>query len=276
MSTLKSKITAAEKAIRKHAKGFRPKVGLILGTGLGSLAGSIKKTKSIPFKSIPGFGVSKVQSHAGNLLLGELGGKPVVAMQGRYHWYEGWSLAEVTFPVRVMKALGIETLIVSNACGGMNPNWDVGDLMVIDDHINMMGDNPLRGDNDDALGPRFPDMSAPYDHALSALAQSAALDLGIRMQKGVYVAVGGPNLETRAEYRMLRAMGADVVGMSTVPEVIVARHQGTRVLGLSVITDRCLPAALHPTELSEILKVAEVAEPKLASIVVNVLERMPS
>ncbi len=274
MSSLKSDIAKAAQAVKKLARGVTPKVGLILGTGLGSLAASIKNARSIPFKSIPGFGVSKVKSHAGNLLIGELGGKKVVAMQGRFHWYEGWTMQELTFPVRVMKALGVETLIVSNACGGMNPTWQIGDLMVIDDHINLMGDNPLRGDNDDTLGPRFPDMSAPYCPELIALAESCALDLGIRMQRGVYAAVGGPNLETRAEYRMLRMMGADVVGMSTVPEVIVAAHQGTRVLGLSVITDQCLPDNLHPTALEAILKVAAVAEPKLASVVVNVLERM--
>jgi purine-nucleoside phosphorylase len=203
-----------------------------------------------------------------------LAGKTVVAMQGRFHRYEGYSLQQVTFPVRVLRALGADTLIVSNACGGMHPLWAAGDLMLICDHINLLGDNPLIGPNDDALGPRFPDMSAPYDPELRALAREVAVQQGIPLREGVYVAVQGPNLETRAEYRFLRTLGADVVGMSTVPEVIVARHGGMRVLGLSIITDQCLPDALEPASLAQILAVARVAEPKLTAVVRGVMARL--
>jgi purine-nucleoside phosphorylase len=195
-------------------------------------------------------------------------------MQGRFHRYEGYSLQQVTFPVRVLRALGADTLIVSNACGGMHPLWAAGDLMLICDHINLLGDNPLIGPNDDALGPRFPDMSAPYDPGLRALAREVAVQQGIPLREGVYVAVQGPNLETRAEYRFLRTLGADVVGMSTVPEVIVARHGGMRVLGLSIITDQCLPDALEPASLAQILAVARVAEPKLTAVVRGVMARL--
>jgi purine-nucleoside phosphorylase len=215
-----------------------------------------------------------VESHAGRLLCGTLGGKTVVAMEGRFHRYEGYSLQEVTFPVRVLRALGAETLVVSNACGGMNPLWAAGDLMLIADHINMLGDNPLIGPNDDSLGPRFPDMSDPYDARLRELARAVALEQRIVLREGVYVAVPGPNLETRAEYRFLRAVGADVVGMSTVPEVIVAVHGGMRVLGVSIITDLCLPDALEPATLGKIIAVANRAEPQLTALVRGVLERL--
>src|SRR4026208_2330543 len=194
-------------------------------------------------------------------------------MQGRFHRYEGYGLAEVTFPVRVMRALGAQTLVVSNACGGMNPLWEPGDLVLLSDHINLLGDNPLIGANDDRLGPRFPDMSDPYDAELRALTRTLAADLGIRLREGVYVAVPGPNLETRAEYRMLRAMGADVVGMSTVPEVIAAVVAGRRVLGLSIIPDQCLPGALEPATVERIIAVARAAEPKLSALIRGVLER---
>ena len=254
--------------------GATPDVGIILGTGLGALAREIETKATIDYPSIPGFPKSTVESHAGRLLCGTLGGKTVVAMQGRFHRYEGYTLQQVTFPVRVLKALGAKSLIVSNACGGMRPDWSAGDLMLITDHINLLGDNPLVGSNDDRLGPRFPDMSAPYDRALGELARAVAQAKGITLRGGVYVAVAGPNLETRAEYRMLRALGADVVGMSTVPEVIVAVHAGLRVLGLSIITDMCIPEELEPASLEKIIAMANKAEPNLTAVVRGVLERM--
>jgi purine-nucleoside phosphorylase len=249
-------------------------VAIILGTGLGGLADEIDVEQAIEYNDLPNFPLSTVESHKGRLLCGTLGGKTVVAMQGRFHRYEGYSLQQVTFPVRVLRALGAETLIVSNACGGMHPLWAAGDLMVISDHINLLGDNPLIGPNDDTLGARFPDMSEPYDPALRALAREVASQNGITIREGVYVAVQGPNLETRAEYRFLRGIGADVVGMSTVPEVIVALHGGMRVLGLSIITDQCLPDALEPASLARIVAVARSAEPKLAAVVKGVIARL--
>jgi len=250
-----------------------PDVGLILGTGLGRLADEIQIEASVPYADIPGFVRSTVESHTGRLLLGTLEGRRVAAMQGRFHRYEGYTLAQVTWPVRVLRALGAGTLIVSNACGGMHPLWDAGDLVLLADHINFLGDNPLVGPNDDAAGPRFPDMSCPYDAELRAAARAVALERGLVLREGVYVAVTGPNLETRAEYRMLRTLGADVVGMSTVPEVIVARQLGMRVLGLSIITDRCLPDALEPASVERIIAVARGAEPALATLVRGVLAR---
>jgi len=250
-----------------------PDVGLILGTGLGRLADEIQIEASVPYADIPGFVRSTVESHTGRLLLGTLEGRRVAAMQGRFHRYEGYTLAQVTWPVRVLRALGAGTLIVSNACGGMHPLWDAGDLVLLADHINFLGDNPLVGPNDDAAGPRFPDMSCPYDAELRAAARAVALERGLVLREGVYVAVTGPNLETRAEYRMLRTLGADVVGMSTVPEVILARQLGMRVLGLSIITDRCLPDALEPASVERIIAVARGAEPALATLVRGVLAR---
>jgi len=251
-----------------------PEVAIVLGTGLGRLAAEIDTSVAIEYPDIPGFPASTVESHAGRLLCGRLGGKSVIAMQGRFHRYEGYSLAQVTFPIRVLRALGARSIVVSNACGGMNPDWSAGDLMLITDHINLLGDNPLIGPNDDRLGPRFPDMSAPYDAGLADLARSVARANGIALREGVYVAVAGPNLETKAEYRMLRRIGADVVGMSTVPEVIVAVHAGMRVLGLSIITDMCIPETLEPASLEKIIAVAGRAEPHLTSLVRGVLERM--
>jgi purine-nucleoside phosphorylase len=251
-----------------------PAAALVLGTGLGALAREIVVEAAIDYRDIPGFPLSTVESHAGRLLCGTLGGKPVVAMQGRFHRYEGYTLQQVTFPVRVLRALGATTLIVSNACGGMHPLWAAGDLMLIADHLNLLGDNPLIGPNDARLGPRFPDMSMPYDAALRAIAREVALAGGITLREGVYAAVAGPNLETRAEYRMLRWSGADVVGMSTVPEVIVAIHAGMRVLGLSIITDMCLPDALEPASFEKIIGVANDAEPRLTAVVRGVLERL--
>jgi len=251
-----------------------PEVGIVLGTGLGGLATAIDSPVVIEYAELPGFARSTVESHEGRLLCGTLAGKTVVAMQGRFHRYEGYSLQQVTFPVRVLRSLGAGTLVVSNAGGGMHPLWAAGDLMLMSDHINLLGDNPLVGANDDRLGPRFPDMSQPYDAALRELARAEARRQGIVLREGVYVAVPGPNLETRAEYRMLRAMGADVVGMSTVPEVIVAVHAGMRVLGVSIITDLCLPDALEPASMEKIVAVAMRAEPHLTSLINGVLERL--
>jgi purine-nucleoside phosphorylase len=266
-------IEAAAAVVRARF-GRRPDAAIILGTGLGRLAAEIRSEATIEYADIPGFPLSTVESHAGRLLCGTLAGKSVIAMQGRFHRYEGYSLQQVTFPVRVLRALGADTLIVSNACGGLNPLWSAGDVMLIADHINLLGDSPLIGANDDALGPRFPDLSMPYDTALRALARQVAATKQITLREGVYVAVVGPNLETRAEYRFLRAIGADVVGMSTVPEVLVAIHGGMRVLGLSIITDMCLPDALEPATLERILAVANTAEPKMTEVVKGVLQSL--
>lgn len=251
-----------------------PKLGIVLGTGLGRLAEEIHPELSIPYGEIPHFPLSTVESHEGRLILGTLSGTEVVAMQGRFHLYEGYDLSQVTFPIRVLGLLGVEILIVSAACGGMNPEWSPGEIVLLDDHINLLGDNPLVGSNLDELGPRFPDMSEPYDRGLQSVARAAAEEERIPLRSGVYVAVQGPNLETRAEYRMLRGMGADVVGMSTVPEVIVARHMGIRVLGLTIITDSCLPEGLEPVDVAKIIRTAKEAEPKLASIVRGVSARL--
>jgi purine-nucleoside phosphorylase len=260
--------------IQKRIKA-RPGIAIILGTGLGGLAARIEAPVVIDYSDIPGFPLSTVESHAGRLISGTLSGRSVLAMQGRFHKYEGYSLQQATFPVRVLRQLGAHTLIVSNACGGMNPDWAAGDLMLLADHINLIGDHPLIGPNDDRLGPRFPDMSDTYDAALRALAREVAAEQGISLREGVYVAVAGPNLETRAEYTMLRALGADVVGMSTVPEVLVARHGGLRVLGISIITDLCIPETLEPASLDKILAVAGVAEPKLTALVEGVVAKLP-
>ena len=259
-------------AVVRARTAIVPDAAIILGTGLGALGRAIDVEATVEYGDIPGFPLSTVESHAGRLLVGTLGGRCVVAMQGRFHKYEGYSLQQVTFPVRVLQALGARTLVVSNACGGMREDWNAGDLMLITDHINLIGDNPLVGPNDDALGPRFPDLSEAYDPALRALARRVAAAAKIALREGVYVAVAGPNLETRAEYRMLRQMGADVVGMSTVPEVIVARHGGMRVLGLSIVTDMCIPETLEPASLEKILAVAAAAEPSLTALVRGVLE----
>jgi purine-nucleoside phosphorylase len=251
-----------------------PSVGIILGTGLGALAAEITDRVEVPYPEIPHFPHPTVESHRGQLVCGRLGGKTVVAMEGRFHLYEGYTAAQVTFPIRVLKELGCRVLIVSNASGGMNPLHEKGDLVVIDDHINLMGVNPLIGPNDERLGPRFPDLIGPYDRSLQDLALKVALEANIVAHRGVYVGVVGPNLETRAEYRFLRGIGADVVGMSTVPEVLVAVHAGLRVLGFSIITDRCLPDALEPLKIEHVLAVAREAEGKLRTIVRAVLERI--
>jgi len=273
MPELYDQIQEAKAALEARWRG-RPRVGIILGTGLGGLAEDIRADVAIPYEEIPNFPVSTVHSHAGRLVCGTLGGKTVMAMEGRLHFYEGYTLKQLTFPVRVMKAMGCDTLIVSNACGGMNPQWARGDIMLIEDHINLLGDNPLIGKNDDRLGLRFPDMSEPYDHELLALAQCIALEEKISVHKGVFVAVAGPNLETRAEYRFLRTIGADVVGMSTVPEVIVGVHSKMRILGFSVVTDLCLPDALEPVSLQEVIAVANETEPKLRTLVRRVVAEL--
>ena len=249
------------------------KVGIVLGTGLGNLAQQIQAEATIPYGQIPHFPRSTVETHAGNLVIGTLNGVPVAAMEGRFHAYENYDPKQITFPVRVIRALGAEMLIVSNACGGMNPQYRQGDIMVIEDHINLLGINPLVGINDDRLGPRFPDMCEPYDKELINLALEVARQENFAAHKGVYVGVLGPNLETRAEYRFLRGIGADVVGMSTVPEVLVAIHCGMKVLGLSIVTDMALPDALKPAVVEEIIAVANAAEPKLTKTVCGVLAR---
>jgi purine-nucleoside phosphorylase len=270
MTGLFDQIQEAAAAVRAKWSGT-PKVGIILGTGLGKLAEEIRVEVTFRYEDLPHFPRSSAPTHKGQLVCGTLAGKTVVAMEGRFHFYEGYRLQAITFPVRVMKALGCDTLIASNACGGLNPQYARGDLMLIDDHINLLGDNPLIGPNDDRLGERFPDMCHAYDRSLLSLAAGIARDEKIRCQQGVYVAVAGPNLETRAEYRFLRTIGADVVGMSTVPEVIVGVHGKMRCLGISVVTDMCLPDALHPVSLAEIVQTANEAEPHLRQLVRRVV-----
>ena len=267
------RIREAARAVRARWGGA-PRVGVILGTGLGGLADAMEIEVAIPYEELPHFPATTVETHRGRLLLGNLNGAPAVAMQGRFHRYEGHALRDVVFPVRVMRLLGADILVVSGACGGMNPLWGPGDLVLLDDHINLMGDSPLVGPNLDELGPRFPDMSQPYDPGLRELAVAAALEERIPLREGVYVAVTGPQLETRAEYRMLREMGADVVGMSTVPEVIAARHMGMRVLAVVVITDQCLPDALEEVDVERIIATAEAAGPRLTRVVGGVLARL--
>ncbi len=251
-----------------------PTAGIILGTGLDGLADEVADAVTLPYESIPHFPKSTAPTHKGQLVCGTLAGKPVVVMRGRFHFYEGYSMQQVTFPVRVMKALGCSVLVVTNACGGMNPQYAKGDLMLIEDHINLLGDNPLIGPNDDRLGERFPDMCYAYDRELLALARRVALAERIPVQQGVFVAVAGPNLETRAEYRFLRGIGADVVGMSTVPEVIVGVHSKMRNLGISVVTDLCLPDALQPVSLQEIVHTASEADPKLRAFIYRIVAEL--
>jgi len=273
MEDLKKMINESVGFIRTRTE-ITPSTGIILGTGLGGLAKAIRKEIEIPYDQIPHFPVSTVESHAGRLLFGSVGGKRIVAMEGRFHLYEGYTAAQVTFPIRVMKALGIKTLIVSNAAGGLNPLFEKGDVVLITDHINFQGHNPLMGPNDDALGPRFPDMYNCYDKELRRLAGEAAREEKIPLREGVYVGVTGPNLETAAEYRFLRTIGGDLVGMSSVPEVIVARHQGTRVLAFSVVTDMGLPDALEPCSHEKIVAAAQTAEPKLSKLIEKTVERI--
>ncbi|MBX2944293.1 MAG: purine-nucleoside phosphorylase [Cyclobacteriaceae bacterium] len=249
-----------------------PEVGVILGTGLGNLfVKEIESPLVINYNSIPFFPISTVEYHKGQLIYGEVRGKKVLAMQGRFHYYEGYNLRQITLPVRVMKLLGVKNLLISNAAGNLNPNWKKGQLMLIDDHINLIPDNPLRGENYELFGPRFPDMSEPYAKALNSKLKQIAKEKKIRLNEGVYVPVMGPNLETRAEYRFLRKIGGDAVGMSTVPEVIVANHMGLPCCAISVLTDDCDPDNLKPVNLKEIVKVAGKAEPKLTALYVELI-----
>ena len=273
MSKLISNIKETLEVIRKHTSDTYP-IGIILGTGLGGLVKDINIKHQIDYEDLPHFPISTVESHHGKLIFGTINGKNVVAMQGRFHFYEGYTMQQITFPVRVMKFLGVETLLVSNACGGMNPQYRKGDVMIMIDHINMLGDNPLIGKNEDELGPRFPDMSEPYNFELIELAEKIALENQIKVQKGVYVAVPGPNLETKAEYRFLRQTGADVVGMSTIPENIVANHMRMKVLGISIVTDECFPDSLKPVNVEEIIAVAMQAEPKMTLIMKELIKRL--
>lgn len=273
MTAYKLQVDAAADAVRRRCD-LQTRIGIILGTGLGRLAAEIHPLETIPYGDIPGFPLSTVESHDGRLIFGHLKDVPVLAMQGRFHLYEGYSPQQVTFPVRVMAELGIDTLLISNAAGGMNTIYCKGDLMLINDHINLQGSNPLVGPNVPEWGPRFPDMSEPYDPELRRIAAQKALDLGLRLQEGVYVAVLGPNMETKAEYRFLRALGADVVGMSTVPETIVARHMGMRVMAISVVTDECFPDALQPVSLEDVVAAAGKAEPKLTAIMQAVVQEI--
>ena len=265
-SSLRQKVDAAVEAIRARTS-IVPRFGITLGTGLGNLAEGIDVDARIPYGELPGFPEASVTSHAGNLTVGSIGGQPVAAFEGRFHFYEGYSLEEITLPIRVLKALGVEVAIFSNAAGGLNPQFQTGDLMLITDHINLMGINPLIGPTDETLGPRFPDMSEPYDLRLVERLHEIALREQIHVHRGGYAAMTGPNLETRAEFRMLQVLGADVIGMSTVPEVLVAVHAGMKSVGVSCVTDMCLPDALKPVNVEEIIRVAGEAEPKMSLLV---------
>lgn len=269
----RSHIDQSLKVIRERTSSA-PSVGIILGTGLGGLVMEIEKEAEIAYDEIPNFPVSTVESHHGKLIFGSLSGKQVVAMQGRFHAYEAYSLQQITFPVRVMKFLGVKSLLISNAAGALNPKFKKGELMIITDHINLLGDNPLIGPNDESFGPRFPDMSEPYSRRLMSLAEKAASDLKIPVRKGVYAAMKGPNLETRAEYRFLQTIGSDAVGMSTIPETIVAVHMGIEVLGFSILTDECFPETLKPVSLEEVIAAANKAEPNMTAIMKEVVRRM--
>lgn len=273
MEDLKAKVIESVEFINQKSK-IKPKIAIILGTGLGRLAENIKGKEIIPYSKIPNFPISTVQSHSGNLVLGKLGNKEVVAMQGRFHYYEGYNLKEVTFPVRVMKKLGADIIIISNAAGGMNRFFKRGDLMLITDHINLFGDNPLIGPNDEELGPRFPDMSEAYSQQLIKLAKKIALKEKIRLREGVYAGLAGPTLETPAEYRFLISIGADAVGMSTVPEVIVANHMGMKVLGISCITDLAIDGVIVKTALEKILKTASDVEPIMTKLIEKVIKKI--
>jgi purine-nucleoside phosphorylase len=273
-SQLKQRIDATVEFLKGRTR-VRPRVAIILGTGLGSLPEGFEVDSTVPYEEIPDFPISKVESHANELVFGTFRGRPVVVMRGRIHYYEGFSMREVTFPIRVLRGLGAEVLLITSAVGGMNPTYSLGDLVLVADHINLMGGNPLIGPNDDTLGPRFPDMSEPYDRGLQTMVREVALENKIAIRPGVLVCVAGPNLETRAEYRFLRWCGADVVGMSIVPENLVAVHGGMKVAAMTVITDLCFPDALEPTEVSMILATASKAAPLLSKLISGVVSRLP-
>jgi purine-nucleoside phosphorylase len=268
-----AKLDEAVAFINRRIK-FQPQIGIILGTGLGSLVDGLQQAGAVEYEEIPHFPTSTVESHHGRLLFGTLSGKPVVCMQGRFHYYEGYSFRQIAFPIRVMKKLGIHSLIASNAAGGLNPKYREGDIMLMTDHVNFLPGNPLIGDNDDSWGLRFPDCFEVYHRKYIEIARKVALEQKLRLQEGVYIAVTGPNLETAAEYRMFRTMGGDAVGMSTVPEVMAAHHQGTKVLAFSIITDMGLADNMHPCSLEAVLKVAAEAEPKLRALIAGCVERM--
>ncbi len=273
MGETKQRVDECVAAVRRHWDRTA-KVGVILGTGLGALSEQIEAEAIVPYAEIPGMPDTTLETHEGRLVLGTLAGQAVAALDGRCHLYEGFSPLEVTLPTRLLRGLGAEVLVVSNVAGGLNPLYNIGDIVLIEDHINLMGVNPLVGPNDEALGPRFPDMIEPYDHGLIALAEQAALDNNIKVYQGVYAAVVGPCLETRAEYRYLQIIAADLVGMSTVPEVIVAVHAGMKTLGISVVSDRCLPDELEPVNIEAIIRAGQEAEPKLKAIVIDVVRQL--
>jgi purine-nucleoside phosphorylase len=272
-SELLDSVRRAGDVIRGRTR-VQPQVGVVLGTGLGDFADALQLEASIPYRELPEFPVSTVESHAGELHLGTLAGRPVAIMKGRVHYYEGYTMRQVAFPIRVLRELGCRTIVVTNAVGSMNPDMPPGSIVVTTDHINLMGDSPLIGPNDDELGPRFPDMSEPYARSLTKLAETIAIEQGWALQRAVLVALAGPSLETAAEYRFLRWIGADVVGMSVVPETLVAVHGGQRVLALNVVTDACLPDNLHPVDIPEILRVAGGAAPRLVRLVTEVVRRL--
>ncbi|MFZ2330728.1 MAG: purine-nucleoside phosphorylase [Atribacterota bacterium] len=273
MGEIIKNIKESIKSIKEYTH-IKPNIAIILGTGLGRLAEDINESVIIPYEKIKNFPISTVYGHSGNLVMGKLEGKWIVAMQGRFHYYEGYTMQEITFPVRVMKELGTNVIIISNAAGGMNRSFQRGDLMLIYDHINLMGDNPLIGPNDEKIGPRFPDMSEAYDKKLISLTEKIALEEGIKLHKGVYAGLTGPMLETPAEYRMLIKIGADAVGMSTIPEVIVANHMGMRVLGISCITDLAIDGVVEKVHFQEILNAAAQSEPLMTQIVKKVIKNI--
>ena len=274
MADWHNKIAEAAAAVRKTTS-HEAAIGIVTGTGLGALSSEVSESSRISFSDIPHMASAGVQSHAGDCVAGSIEGVNVFVLEGRLHGYEGHSLEDIVFPVRLLHGLGCSTLILSNAAGGLNPGYQLGDIVAIDDHINLpglVGHNPLVGPNDDSVGPRFPDMSAPYDAGLLKTAEESADELGLRLHRGVYVMVTGPNLETRAEYRMLRNLGADVVGMSTLPEVVAARHLGMKVVAFSIVTDMCLPDELEEANIERIIATASAAEPKLTSLVKSIVK----
>ncbi len=272
-SLLRQQLDESLQAIERHTR-LRPEIGIMVGSGLGGLAGALKVEAEMPYDAIPHLSQATAPGHEGKLVFGTIGRRPVVVLAGRFHYYEGYTMAQVTYPVRLVRALGAETLFLTSIVGSMNPAMPPGSLVLLEDHINLMGANPLIGPNDEAFGVRFPDMSQPYDPELRRLARQAAEEHRLPLAEGVYAAVAGPNLETRAEYRLLRQLGADVVGMSMVPETIAARHGGLRVLAVTVVSDACDPDHLKPAAIEELLRIAAAAEPKLTTLLQGVIARL--